>query len=84
MKKVICINDSNLPEGAAVVKDTVYVVEKEFINLYDQRTYIISGITNSGITKMGLNWKGYNSSRFSDFTEDSLATVEKEEKYVLA
>jgi hypothetical protein len=78
MKKVICVNDSNLPEGAEVVKNKIYEVENEFINLYDQRTYIISNIQNSGITKMGLVWRGYNANRFSDLEQDLIETVEKE------
>ena len=83
MKKVICVDDSNLPEGARVIKDIVYEVESEFINLYDQRTYIILGVSNYGTTKMGLTWRGYNSNRFSDLKEDLVETI-KEEEYVLA
>jgi hypothetical protein len=83
MKKVICVDDSNLPEGAQVIKDAVYEVESEFINLYDQRTYIILGVNNYGTTKMGLTWRGYNSNRFSDLKEDLVKTI-KEEEYVLA
>ncbi len=50
MKEVVCINDKNLPEGAAVVKGREYNVVEEFINNYDQRVYIIEGIVNEGTT----------------------------------
>ncbi len=66
MKTVVCINDSKLPEGAEVVKGREYNVVNEFINNYDQRVFIIEGIVNEGITKMGLRWIGYDASRFAD------------------
>jgi hypothetical protein len=65
MKEVVCINDKNMPEGAAVVKGREYVVIEEFVNNYDQRVYIIGGIVNEGTTKMGLRWIGYDASRFA-------------------
>ena len=66
MKQVVCINDSRLPEGAQVIKGREYNVVEEFVNNYDQRVYIIEGIANEGITKMGLRWIGYDASRFAD------------------
>ena len=66
MKQVVCINDKNMPEGAAVVKGREYNVVEEFVNNYDQRVYIIEGITNDGTTKMGLRWIGYDASRFAE------------------
>ena len=66
MKEVVCINDKNLPEGAAVVKGREYIVIKEFVNNYDQRVYIIEGIANEGTTKMGLRWVGYDATRFAE------------------
>ena len=51
MKKVVCINDRKLPEGAEVVNGREYRVINEFINSYDQRVFIISGIRNKGTTK---------------------------------
>lgn len=66
MKKVVCINDSRLPEGAQVIKGREYNVIDEFINNYDQRVFIIEGVTNEGTTKMGLRWIGYDASRFAD------------------
>jgi hypothetical protein len=65
MKKVTCLNDTNLPEGAYVVFDMEYEVENEYINALDQRVYIIKGAVNEGITKMGMRWIGYNADRFS-------------------
>jgi hypothetical protein len=82
MKEVICINDKNMPEGAAVVKGREYVVIEEFINNYDQRVYIIEGIVNDGTTKMGLRWIGYDASRFAE--PQTLMTEVKEQAYAEA
>ena len=66
MKQVVCINDSRLPEGAQVIKGREYTVIDEFINNYDQRVFIIEGITNEGTTRMGLRWIGYDANRFAE------------------
>jgi hypothetical protein len=81
MKKVICINDSCLPEGGELVEGREYHIEKEFINNFDQKTYIISGITNNGTTKMGMRWYGYNANRFATF--ESSTDNKKEYSYAL-
>ena len=81
MKRVTCINDKNLPEGAHVVAGEEYEVENEYHNALDQRVYIIKGITNEGITKMGMRWIGYDATRFR-VTEDSKAT-KKEYEFAL-
>ena len=65
MKRVICVNDKRLPEGGNLVEGKEYEVEDEFLNNFDQRVYIIAGINNYGMTKMGLRWYGYNSERFA-------------------
>jgi hypothetical protein len=66
MKQVVCINDKNMPEGAAVIKGREYTVVEEFVNNYDQRVFIIEGIANEGTTKMGLRWVGYDANRFAE------------------
>jgi len=66
MKKVICKDDTRLPEGAYIVFDMEYEVEKEYINALDQRVYIIKGAVNEGTTKMGMRWIGYRSDRFQE------------------
>ena len=78
MKKVTCINDKKLPEGAHVVEGQVYEVEKEYINNFGQRVYIILGTINSGRTKLGMEWEGYDSTRFSnlDTKKDTIKEVE--------
>jgi hypothetical protein len=81
MKKVICINDKKLPPGAQVIKDQEYEIESEFINSFDQRVFIIAGITNEGRTKFGLPWIGYNSERFANV--ESLSKKEKAFDYAL-
>ena len=69
MKKVVCINDKNLPQGAEVVNGKEYYVVNEFVNTFDQRVFIISGIANKGTTTLGLNWLGYCSTRFADLDD---------------
>lgn len=76
MKKVICINDKNLPKGARVVEGEEYQVETEYLNSFDQRVYIISGIVNKGTTKMGMRWIGYDALRFKETIESSVSKKE--------
>ena len=76
MKKVICINDKKLPEGASLTKDQEYEIEREFINPFGQKAYIISGITNEGRTPRGLHWYGFDAGRFA---VTSKTKIEKEE-----
>lgn len=80
MKKVICINDKNLPEGASLTKDKEYEVERMFINPFGQRAYIISGITNEGRTTRGLHWYGFSAERFADNVSEEI----KEKEYSFA
>lgn len=81
MKKVVCINDKNLPLGANVVEGVEYEIEEEYINPLDQRVYIVKGAVNEGTTKWGMRWIGYNANRFS--TLDSLEVEEKEYMFAL-
>jgi hypothetical protein len=75
-KKVICINDQNLPDGAYVMFDMEYVVEKEYINALDQRVYVIKGAVNEGTTKWGMRWMGYNATRFKEVEYDYVESYE--------
>lgn len=75
MKKVVCIDDKNLPQGAKIIKNKEYEVEDEFINALEQRVYIIKGINNKGRTSLGMEWYGYRADRFRD-----LDSVLKEEE----
>tara|TARA_R110001592_G_scaffold78885_4_gene236254 strand:+ start:849 stop:1097 length:249 start_codon:yes stop_codon:yes gene_type:complete len=81
MKKVICINDKNLPPGAVVVKDKEYTVVNEYVNFLDQRVYILQGIVNEGRTKLGLEWTGFDAKRFADV--DKVVNEEKEVNFAL-
>ena len=81
MKKVVCINDKNLPLGAEVVEGKEYKVVKEYVNFLDQRVYIIQGISNEGRTKLGLEWAGYDAKRFSDI--ENISIEEKEVNFAL-
>ena len=74
---VKCIDDTKQPIGGQVIKGKEYQVQKHFINNFDQKVYIIVGITNEGRTAMGLPWIGYNANRFTDIdTQDN-----REEQY---
>lgn len=78
MKKVICINDNKLPQGAVVIKDENYTVIDEFMNAWGQRVYLLAETNNSGITDKGFVWKGYDAARFkvTEEVSDSLAELE--------
>jgi hypothetical protein len=81
MKTVTCINDKNQPLGANVVEGKEYEVESEYVNALDQRVYIIKGAINEGITKWGMRWIGYDSTRFS--TQETVKIMEKEYNFAL-
>ena len=81
MKRVVCINDRKQPEGAEIVEGKEYEVVDEFVNNFDQRVFIISGIKNKGVTSLGLQWYGYDASRFTDM--DALHTESYEFAYAL-
>jgi len=80
MKKVVCINDRKQPEGGELVEGREYEVEKEFINNYEQKVFVIADINNYGMTKMGLRWYGYDAKRFADL--DALVTETYEHAYI--
>jgi hypothetical protein len=82
MKKVVCINDKNLPQGAVLQKGQEYKVENEYVNNFEQRVYILYGIINEGTTKMGLRWAGYDASRFTD--PETAQQVLEEQKHEYA
>ena len=79
MRKLTCINDKKLPEGANVVNGREYYILDEFINGYEQRTFIVSGVNNRGTTKNGLRWQGYCASRFADLDSLSLEGAMEQE-----
>jgi hypothetical protein len=82
MKKVVCINDKNLPSGAVLQKGQEYKIEQEYVNNYEQRVYILYGMINEGTTKMGLRWIGYDAARFAD--PETAQQVLEEQKYEYA
>ena len=75
-KKVICINDKQLPPGAEIKEGEEYTVRESFINSFDQRAYVLTGIRNLGRTQYGLPWQGYNAQRFDDI--DKVEEINKE------
>ena len=52
--KVICIDDTKLPQGASVKEGVEYYVIIQYINVMNQRVYIIKDIINEGITPRPL------------------------------
>jgi hypothetical protein len=74
--RVLCVDASKLPPGAEVEEGSTYVVERKFINSFDQVVYMIKGITNEGRTKHGLPWIGYRADRFLPLEE---VHIEEEE-----
>jgi hypothetical protein len=79
MKRVVCINDRKQPEGGELVEGKEYEVEEEFINNFDQKVFLIVGINNYGMTKLGMRWYGYDAKRFADL--DALAVETYEHAY---
>ena len=79
MKKVVCINDKQLPAGAEVIEGEIYVVREAFLNTFDQRAYMLVGVRNLGRTKYGLPWQGYNAERFE--TVEGVKEVHEEALY---
>lgn len=81
MKKAICINDKKQPEGGELVEGKEYEIENEFINNFDQKVFVIAGINNYGMTKMGMRWYGYDSKRFA--SADNIYEETTEYNYIL-
>ena len=79
MKKVVCINDKQLPAGAEVIEGEIYVVREAFVNSFDQRAYMLVGVRNLGRTKYGLPLQGYNAERFE--TVEGVKEVHEEALY---
>ena len=79
--EVICIDDSNQPEGANVVKGTAYEIEDQFNNALDQKVFIIKGVNNWGHTKLGMKWIGYKAERFR--LVNPIKEVEREYEYAM-
>ena len=75
-KKVICVDDKNLPEGAYVMFDMEYEVEQEYVNALDQRVYVLKNAVNEGTTKWGMRWVGYRADRFREVEYDYAESYE--------
>jgi hypothetical protein len=81
--EVLCINDDKLPPGAELKEGKTYSVMSEFSNNFDQKVYIIKGVTNEGRTKFGLPWVGYRADRFIPLTEQSISVKKKKQEPIL-
>jgi hypothetical protein len=81
--EVLCINSDKLPPGGEVEEGITYTVETEFINNFDQKVYIIKGVTNKGRTKFGLPWIGYRADRFVPLQEQAASAREKKYETLL-
>tara|TARA_B100001778_G_C17969113_1_gene354010 strand:+ start:100 stop:351 length:252 start_codon:yes stop_codon:yes gene_type:complete len=81
IKKVICINDKQLPPGAEVVEGQTYTVRESYINSFDERVYVLIGVRNMGRTKYGLPWNGYKAQRFEEI--EGIENKKEEVSYAL-
>jgi len=81
--EVLCINDDKLPPGAELKEGNTYSVISEFSNNFEQKVYIIKGVTNEGRTKFGLPWIGYRADRFIPLTEQSISIKKKKQEPIL-
>jgi len=81
--EVLCINSDKLPPGGEIEEGMNYSVETEFINNFEQKVYIIKGVTNKGRTKYGLPWIGYRADRFVPLQEHSASAKEKKYEHLL-
>ena len=81
--EVLCINDDKLPPGAELKEGKTYSVISEFSNNFEQKVYIIKGVTNEGRTKFGLPWIGYRADRFVPITEQSISVKKKKQEPIL-
>jgi len=81
--EVLCINDDKLPPGAELKEGNTYSVISEFSNNFEQKVYIIKGVTNEGRTKFGLPWIGYRADRFVPITEQSISVKKKKQEPIL-
>jgi len=81
--EVLCINDDKLPPGAELKEGNTYSVVSEFNNNFEQKVYIIKGVTNEGRTKFGLPWIGYRADRFIPLTEQSISLKKKKQEPIL-
>jgi len=81
--EVLCVNDDKLPPGAELKEGKTYSVISEFSNNFDQKVYIIKGVTNEGRTKFGLPWIGYRADRFVPITEQSISVKKKKQEPIL-
>lgn len=80
--KVLCIDDTKLPQGASVKKGNEYEVIQQYINGMEQRVYIINGIVNEGRTQFGLHWIGYRAERFVPLENKVIEIHDEHEMYV--
>lgn len=80
--RVVCINDKNLPQGAEVVEGREYTVVKTMITIYEDVAYIIAGVNNEGVTKLGLKWTGYKANRFEKLDVVEIKETEREVELV--
>lgn len=80
--KVVCIDDTKLPQGASVTKDTEYEVIEQYINAMEQKVYIIKGIVNEGRTQFGLHWIGYRAERFVPIDEKTIEVYDEYHMFI--
>jgi hypothetical protein len=83
IRKVVCINDKKLPQGAELTEGKEYEVVDEFVNSWDQKVYILKNTINGGITSKGMRWYGFDAIRFADLDSKLVEDEEYLYNYVL-
>lgn len=83
VKVVICRNDKNLPQGAILIEGNKYTVIDEYMNQFEQKTYILKEVVNEGVTPRGLRWKGYRADRFEVDSINVKEIINKKYNFVL-
>lgn len=78
---VTCINDKKLPEFAEIVEGQKYEVLSSRTNNYGQKILFLKGIRNNGTTSKGLQWNGYDATRFKE--GEDIKVENKEFNYAL-
>ena len=81
MFRAICTDASKQPPGGELEEGLTYMIERKFINSFDQIVYIVSGISNEGRTKHGLPWIGYRSDRVLPL--EDVSVEDKNYNYIL-
>lgn len=80
--KVVCIDDTKLPQGAFVKEGVEYEITSQYVNAMEQKVYIVKDAVNEGRTQFGLHWIGYRAERFIPVDTKEIEVYDEYEIYV--